>query len=188
MPMRLPVVRRAILLALGVCAATAVVVVAVRSRDRLTGTARREWRDEAVARVEKRLADGQWLAGEVERLKAAAPMGFGGWRGDHVLVMRNGDWIVCENICRTENDRIHDLFIGRGSDGRWYYSTFHFCINRIMLVNARQPDSLAQFADGYWLAPFDGRSDECLKVTWTGGPWGDEKLQAATQPASDRSR
>jgi hypothetical protein len=171
---------------LGVLVATAVVVVRVKSRDRLTGPARREWRDDAVARVDRRLADPQWLAGEVDRLKAAAlePPELGRWAGEHVLVMRNGDWIVCENICRKEDARIHDLFIGRGSDGRWYYSTFHFCIDRVVLANTRQPGSLAQFADGYWLAPFDGRSDECLKVTWAGGPWGDEKLQAGTLPFS----
>ena len=49
-----------------------------------------------------------------------------------------------------------------------------------------QPDSLAQFADAYLLVPFDGRSDESLKATWTGAePYGLGKVQMAgtTNPA-----
>ena len=85
-------------------------------------------------------------------------------------MLQNGDWIVCENICQKEDNRIHDLFIGRGSDGRWYYSTFHFCVDLMVLhVEDRQPATLAQFADGFYLTPFDGRSDDCLRQTWTGG-------------------
>ena len=100
------------------------------------------------------------------------------WIGDGVLVMRNGDWIACESICRKENSRIHDLFIGRGSDGKWYYSTFHFCSGKIVLHAEEQAESLARFADAYWLVPFDGRSDDGLGATWTGGePWGEEKLR-----------
>jgi hypothetical protein len=187
MPFRQARTLRTILIAIGVLA-TAVVVATVKSRDRLTGAARRQWRDGAIARVEKRLADEKWLTREVDRLKAASPMPFGGWAGDHVLVMRNGDWIICENLCSKENPRIHDLFIGRGSDGRWYYSTFHFCIDRVALALAGQPHSLAQFADAYYAVPFDGRSDDCLKITWTGGPWGDEKMAAAAGPGMPATR
>ena len=181
---------RVSLVSIGVLVAAALIVLTARSRDRLTGTARRQWRNQAVASVGTRLADGPWLAAEVAQLQATAASsrnGLGGWAGDHLLVMRNGDWVVCENICSKENPRIHDLFIGRGSDGRWYYSTFHFCIDHVVLANASQPDSLAQFADAYWLAPFDGRSDDCLKVTWTSGTWGDEKIAEAIGPATAAS-
>lgn len=172
------------LLAAAVFVAAALIVLRVRRGDPLTGAARRQWRDGAVLRINQRVAEEQRLAGQVDRLKAlASGPGPGRWAGDSVLVMRNGEWIVCESICRKENDRIHDLFLGKASDGRWYYSTFHFCIDRLVLRGQHQPDSVADFARAYWLAPFDGRSDECLKHTWTGGPWGDEMLPAATQPA-----
>jgi hypothetical protein len=104
------------------------------------------------------------------------------WVGDGVLLMKNGDWIAYEGICSKQDPRIHDLFIGRGSDGKWYYSTFHFCIRMTVLrvMEEWQPDSLAQFVDAYLLVPFDGRSDECLNATWTGAePYGLGKVQAA---------
>jgi hypothetical protein len=161
--------------------AAAVVGIAVWARsDPLTSAARRKWKDQAIGQIERRLADREVLAVQTQRVTSAAstrPVS-GGWVGDDLLVMRNGDWIVCRNICRKEDPQVHDLFLGRGSDGRWYYSTFHFCIDKVVLRFEPQPQNLGEFVQAYWLAPFDGRSDECLKVTWSGGPWGAEKLQA----------
>lgn len=157
--------------------------------DRLHAKARRVWKDHAIAKIEHRLRDRQALESEVARIGhalAATHPAPDAWIGDNVLVMKNGDWIVCQSICSKEDGRIHDLFVGHGSDGKWYYSTFHFCRGKeVLRMEDRPPDSLAQFADAYWLAPFDGRSDDCLKATWTGTePWGQEKLQVtATSPA-----
>jgi hypothetical protein len=107
-------------------------------------------------------------------------------RADGSAFMKNGDWIVCQNVCAKEQNPAvkKDLFVGRGSDGKWYYSTFHFCVGKCVLQMERQPDSLAQFVDAYWLAAFDGKSDESLKVTWNFGPYGDLKLQPASAPRS----
>jgi hypothetical protein len=163
------------------------VLIVFAPSDPLRSAARREWRDQAVAKVQHRFDDKAWLGGELERLKprAASRPSWGGWVGDELLMMKNGDWIICQNVCGKEHKRglMKDLFIGRGSDGTWYYSTFHFCVHKCVLDNERQPDSLAQFVDAYWLAPFDGKSDESLKVTWDGGPYGDEKLQANSAPS-----
>lgn len=179
------------ILLLGVCVIAGGVAVAVLARgDRLHAKPRREWKDQAIAKIEKRLSDRPALQSQVGRIGnalAATRPAQDAWIGDGVLVMKNGDWIACENICSKEDPRIHDLFIGRGSDGNWYYSTFHFCRGKLVLrMEDRQPDSLAQFAEAYWLLPFDGRSDECLKETWTGAErWGLERLQVAgtTRPA-----
>ena len=159
-------------------------MVALLARDdRLHAKPRREWKDQAIAKVDQRAKDQQALQSEIDGLKATfattrpAP---GSWVGEDVLVMKNGDWIAYENICSKEDARIHDLFIGRGSDGKWYYSTFHFCIGMTVLRHMEewQPDSLAQFADAYLLVRFDGRSNECLKATWTGAePYGLGKVQ-----------
>src|SRR2546421_512471 len=80
--------------------------------------------------------------------------------------------------------QIQDLFIGQGSDGRWYYSTFHFCVQKVTLFNeGTQPDSLLQFADGYSLRPFDTHSNDCLQSTWTPGlPYGVDYFQNAPKP------
>lgn len=90
--------------------------------------------------------------------------------------MQNGEWMLCENICQKQDYRIQDLFIGSGSDGRWYYSTFHFCIGKEVLRMEAQPESLTQLVKGYWLVPFDGKSDDCLRATWDGSAsWGVDK-------------
>ena len=177
------------ILVLGACVLAGGVTVALLARgDRLRAKARREWKDEAITKIERRLRDRQALESEIARIGhalATTRPASDAWIGNDVLVMKNGDWIACQNICSKEDGRIHDLFIGHGSDGKWYYSTFHFCRGKVVLrMEDRQPDSLAQFVDAYWLAPFDGQSDDCLKATWTGmEPWGQEKLQVpATNP------
>ena len=80
--------------------------------------------------------------------------------------MRNGDWLAYANICQKEDSRIQDLFLGRGSDGRCYYSTYHFCKGMIGLKMEEQADDLVEFAKTYCLRQFDGHSDECLQKTW----------------------
>lgn len=166
------------------------VLVVFAPTDPLRLAARREWRDQAVAKVQARFDDKAWVDSELQRMKPqiTSRANLGGWVGDELMVMKNGEWIICQNVCAKEHKRgvIKDLFIGRGSDGRWYYSTFHFCVHKCALDYAGQPGSLAQFVDAYWLAPFDGRSDESLKVTWDGGPYGDEKLQVNSASNSSR--
>lgn len=80
--------------------------------------------------------------------------------------MGKGDWIAYTNICQKQDRRIEDLFIGRGSDGQWYYSTFHFCKGMLVLRGEDRPEDLRSFAKGYFLRTFDGRSDESLRKTW----------------------
>lgn len=172
--------RRTWILAGGTLVVAAVILW--RLNGPLRSSARRAWRDQAVATIQKHVEDKAWLDAELARLKpqAATRPHDGGWVGDEVLLMRNGDWIVCQNVCTKEQNTPvrKDLFIGRGSDGKWYYSTFHFCVRKFVLQIERQPESLAQFVDGYWLAQFDGKSDESLKVTWERGPYGEDKIRA----------
>ena len=177
--------RRLTILGVVICALAGGVTVAVLAKGgRLHAKPRREWKAQAIAQIERRINDRQALQIEINRIVRTSPASrsAGSWVGDGVLVMKNGDWIACKNICSKENWRIHDLFIGRGSDGKWYYSTFHFCIGMTVLrhMESWQPDSLAQFADAYWLVPFDGRSDLCLNATWTGTePYGQDKVHMA---------
>ena len=80
--------------------------------------------------------------------------------------MKNGDWIAYASRCSKEDWRIRDIFIGRATDGKWYYSTFHFCRGMLTLRVEDRPESLDKFITAYSLREFDGRSDECLKKTW----------------------
>jgi hypothetical protein len=178
--------RRLWVIGCGALVVAAVAVLAVWARG---DAARRAWRDQAVVTIQHRFEDKAWLDSELEKWRpsAASRPYQGGWVGDELLVMKNGDWVICQNVCTKEQNTAvrTDLFIGRGSDGKWYYSTFHFCVGKCVLQMERQPDSLAHFVDGYWLAPFDGKSDDSLKTTWDASrPYGDEKLQssAASSP------
>lgn len=142
---------------------------------------RRAWRDNAISAINARVADPKWLEGELEKLRPAITatrpsQSMGKWVGEELLIFRNGEWMICQNVCKkSKPNRIEDIFIGRGSDGRWYYSTFHFCVQKVVLMNENPPDSLAHFVDGYWLVPFQPPSDECLKRTWSGGDYGEGK-------------
>lgn len=141
---------------------------------------RRAWRDQAIATINARVADPKWLESELEKLRPAIastrPSWDGKWVGDEVLIFRNGEWMVCQNVCKKSRPvSIEDIFIGRGSDGKWYYSTFHFCSGKVVLSQEYPPDSLAHFVQGYWLVPFTPPSDECLKRTWSGGDYGEAK-------------
>jgi len=168
--------RKLAVLAVGVFAALAAGAVLVVSNSdpyHLRAKPRREWKDRAVAEIARRTADPAWVASEIAALKARAaecPADSVGWLSPHLILMKNGDWIAYASICSKEDNRIHDIFVGRGSDGKWYYSTFHFCRGMIVLTMPNDmdgpPENLPKFAVAYHLREFDGHSDECLQKTW----------------------
>ncbi len=130
---------------------------------------RREWKDTTVASLAKQSADSAWVAKEISAVKAKlAAQGEedDGWFSGNLLLLKNGDWIAYASRCSKEDWRIRDIFIGRASDGNWYYSTYHFCRGMLSLRVDDRPESLAKFIATYSLREFDGRSDECLKKTW----------------------
>lgn len=139
--------------------------------DGLKAKPRREWKDRALAEITRRSNDSVWIASEIAMLKARPikeEMDSDGWLSPHIILMTNGEWIVYASICSKEDERIHDIFLGRASDGNWYYSTFHFCVGMLVLeqVEQGQPASVATFAEKYCLRAFDGYSDECLQRTY----------------------
>lgn len=147
----------------------------VRYTDRygLRATPRREWKDRALAEITRRSNDSAWLASEIAGLKARTTKDqtdSDRWLSPQLILMTNGEWIAYANVCSKEDRHIHDLFLGRASDGKWYYSTFHFCIQMLVLkmgmIEEGEPGSVAKFAENYYLKAFDGHSDECLQMTW----------------------
>jgi len=157
----------------GVCCVLVVVALAAVSvRYAPSTSARRAWKDKAIAEISARIGDSAWVSNELVSLKARGTNDIddpGGWLSPHLILMRNGDWLAYANVCQKQDHRIQDLFLGRGSDGRWYYSTYHFCIEMLVLRMDAQPADLAAFARTYYLRPFDGHSDECLRKTWSPG-------------------
>ena len=135
----------------------------------LHSKARRTWKEKGIAEIAARLADPAWPTNEFARLKTQSTDDSGGearWLSDHIILMRKGEWLAYANICRKQDKRIQDLFLARGSNGRWYYSTYHFCIGMMVLRMEEQPDDLTGFAKTYFLQAFDGQSDDCLQKTW----------------------
>ena len=96
----------------------------------------------------------------------------GNWVGDQMLVMGNGEWIVFRNECVHRHQFLGDIFIGKASNGKWYYSSFHFCCETVVLRMEGQPGNLAAFVGKYFLREFDGKSDEGIGQTWAGGSSG----------------
>lgn len=154
----------------GVCCVLVVVVLAAISlRYAPSTSARRAWKNMAIGEISARVGDSAWINNELVSFKARGTNdveGSDGWLSPHLILMRNGDWLAYANICQKEDHRIQDLFLGRGSDGRWFYSTYHFCKGMVVLRMEEQSDDLAAFAKTYYLLPFDGHSDECLQKTW----------------------
>ena len=132
----------------------------------LQSSLRREWKQKRIAEISARIADVTWSSNELARLTTAEPGRDDGWLSDTMIRMRNGDWLAYVNICQKRDPRIHDLFLARGSDGQWYYSTYHFCVDMIALRIDEQPEDLAGFKKTYFLRKFDGQSDDCLQKTW----------------------
>lgn len=134
--------------------------------DQLHTKARKQWKASAISQINQKVHDTRWLESELLELKKQVATNSGRWFSDDMILATNGEWIVCASKCSKEDRRIHDIFIGHASDGKWYYSTYHFCIGKMVLKVEEQPVSLNEFIQSYFLREFDGQSDACLGKTW----------------------
>ena len=149
--------------------ALGVLVARMRGDSRYTNKQRQQWKNEAVVEVGRLASDIDWLTTETARLKADPPEDDGsgqGWLSAHLILMKNGDWVVCSSQCHKQDPRVYDIFVGRASDGKWYYSSYHFCIGLVVLAFNGQPPDLPSFVKRYYLEEFDGKSDDALQPTW----------------------
>ena len=121
---------------------------------------RAQWKSAALERLAKLSITNIESRQELDSLN-----GFG-WVGDHVLRMTNGEHIIYEYRHGANGSFPPHLFLGHCSDGRWLYSTYHFCNSMNMVRSDDPPGSINEFAKKYFAREFDGKSDECLKVTW----------------------
>jgi hypothetical protein len=155
--------------AICLCAGVLGVVIHFGGPSRLDSKARREWKEKAVSEITKQTSDTTLIPKQIAKMKSNPSVEYewDRWISEDLIIMTNGDWMAYRNVCAKEPGRIPDLFLGRGSDGKWYYSTYHFCIRMIVLKDMlEQPESLIKFRSDCFLHEFDGQSDECLKQTW----------------------
>lgn len=80
--------------------------------------------------------------------------------------MTNGQYLICAYRHGANEGWLHHLFLARGSDGRWFYSSFHFCNAFAMMRGHPPPGSIDDFTVRYGVHEFDGKSDVCLETTW----------------------
>ncbi len=130
-------------------------VVSHLSRDRYQNSQRREWKNNSIREIE---SDSGNTAGLLPT--------DGEWLSDRMIIFEDGSSMLYRQKCHKEDRRIHDIFIGRSAEGKWYYSTFHFCIGAIVLRADDQPTSIDAFVANYFLKEFDGKSDNALLATW----------------------
>lgn len=136
--------------------------------------ARRKWKDAAIVRISSHVDDPAWMEGESAELTGMtnARLPWDSWLSQDLILMTNGEWIAYSSFCRKQSFWIKDIFIGCGSDGKWYYSTYHFCVGMCAMTmdydrpERPQPESIAAFAKRHALKEFDGKADECLEETW----------------------
>lgn len=129
--------------------------------------ARAEWKTATLARLAAVSFTNETVESEVRIIMAR--MGVRDhvdWTGETVLVMTNGEFLVYASRHGAKNGFVDHLFLARGSDGRWYYSTYHFCNNMVGVMSDDPPGSIAEFTSRYAARPFDGKSDVCLEHTW----------------------
>jgi hypothetical protein len=127
--------------------------------------ARGLWKDDALARLASTSMTNEEVLTEIDQIKQPTPNLNFGWAHDHVLLMTNGGFLVYAFRHGFNSGFVDHLFLAHGSDGRWYYSTYHFC-NQMAGTEADPPGSIAEFASKYAAREFDGRSDVCLQHTW----------------------
>ena len=124
------------------------------------------WKDASLVRLATFSADTAAIAKELESMKESdLRLGMTNWTSDRVLVMTNGEYLVFEARHGFNNGFINHLFLARGSNSKWLYSTFHFCSHMSAVSGDDPPGSIAEFCTKYFAREFDGKSDVCLEKT-----------------------
>jgi hypothetical protein len=131
---------------------------------------RRDWKNQAVAEIARLSSDSAWVSAQIATIRDQIDHRRKpevNWLTSRMLLTKDGQWLVFMNHCSKQDWHISDIFIAKGSDERWYYSTFHFCIDMCGIgMYPEQPPDLASFAKTFYVREFDGQSDDALKTTW----------------------
>jgi hypothetical protein len=128
--------------------------------------ARANWKTEALRQLSEMSFTNEMIRTELEQLRTPVPNLDYGWAHDHVILMTNGEYLVYSWRHAFNSGFVKHLLLAHGTDGKWYFSTYHFC-NRLTVLHIDKPaGSIAEFCQKYSVREFDGKSNECLKRTW----------------------
>jgi len=104
-------------------------------------------RAEAFSTVKKLASDEKWIKDNLGKGKEK-------WLSDHMIAMRNGEWMIYYyRTSKQDTDCCggYDIFVGKGSDGKWYVTKYHFCLHMFVVDFTGQPFDLATFRQEYEL-------------------------------------
>ncbi len=103
---------------------------------------RRHWKEAAIPLVALWADDQNWRGQEIAILTNRTTdkrVLAGGWLTDRMILMASGEWLVYRSHCSKEAPHlVKDIFLAKGSDGKWCYSTFHFCIGMVALLGNKR--------------------------------------------------
>jgi hypothetical protein len=129
---------------------------------------RRKWKNDMIASITTDLKNPDYLKerlGEVPKPMADFDTSEPQWLTEDTIVCRDASWLAYRAQTHKNDPKIHDIFIARASDEKWYYSDFHFCKQMMVLESNGQPETLEQLKKEYSLVEFDGSSDDALNQT-----------------------
>lgn len=116
--------------------------------------------------------DKNWISEEISKLKSKHNETDVWWVSDRLILIKNDEWLVYKSHCaKKDPHNVADIFIAKGSNGKWYYSTYHFCVDMFVLKYMNefgQSKNLKEFMSRYYLKTFDSKSNECLLKTYPG--------------------
>jgi hypothetical protein len=145
------------------------VFVAVKRSDEFHTPERRQWKNDAITAITKDLENPGYLKdrfGEVPEPMGEFDTSELQWLTEETIVCQDASWLAYRAQTHKNDSKIHDIFIARASDGKWYYSDFHFCKQMMVLESNGQPMSLDEFTWQYFMVEFDGVSAAALNHTW----------------------
>jgi len=145
------------------------------------------WSRAAIQQIASLSITNEPLSGELAELRAGGD-GRISWAAPHLLLMTNGEYLAFASFHGHNAGPPPHLLIAHGSDGRWYYSSYHFCNEMAGVSGDEPPGSIAGFASRYFARPFDPAGGDCLAPTWEGGlpRSGAEGTPEGQQPKGDQ--
>lgn len=129
---------------------------------------RAEWKTTTLAQLSSAEITDPLVQSELVSLTGDSTNNSFSWAGQRVIKLTNGEFLVYAFWHGQNAGFVDHLFLAHGSDGQWYYSSYHFCQQLTGIRFFPRPLSIADFADKYALREFDGKSDVCLQRTHTG--------------------
>ena len=128
--------------------------------------ARDHWKTAALRRLSETSISNEQISTELHQIRNPTPNLNIGWAHDDVILMTNGEYLVYAWWHGANSGFVDHLFLAHGTDGKWYYSTYHFCNGMAGILGDDPPGSIREFTARYSVRDFDGKSDDCLNHTW----------------------